>query len=171
VLPGRSTAVAIAGPSGCGKSTLLRRWIAAGSQVVADDTLCLREDGGGFQASGLPAATQLRLPGLSGERQMIPVPRGQQTNAAQLGALVVLEMSGHGPAGLIRLRGVDALTAVLRNLHRRRVPELAGLTPAILPRLAALARQVAVYSWRPLKSTDGELPDLQLLASVSETHG
>ena len=141
ILPGHTRAVAFAGPSGSGKSTLLRHLVAQGATAVGDDTLCLREQDSKLIVSGLPACTQHRVHG-SPSRTLRPIPPAQQSGAAELSALIVA-----GPEQTrTRLRGPDALAAVLRNLHRPLVPEILAIQPALFGRLVALVQRLPVYS-------------------------
>ena len=162
VLPGRRKALAIAGRSGAGKSTLLRSLLAAGSRIVGDDTLCLREHSEGFTCSGLAAATQLR----ETKRRTMPVPIESQLRSAPLGAVIVLD--GAGSCGLTRLRGADALAAIVRNLHRPRVARLAGCMPSLMIRVMQVLQLVPVYEWNPAEVRDKVLPDPEALALVAD---
>ncbi len=169
VLPGMQGAVAIAGPSGCGKSTLLERLLSAGSRVLAEDTLCLRESGLGVLGSGLPAAIHLRAGDCTEPRTMLRVPVESQIRSAAVRSLVVLEAPGVARgSGLTRLCGTDALAALLRNLHRPRVPCLAGRIAGVLPRLASLLPALAIFAYRPLDSRYTSLPEAQLLREIAD---
>lgn len=144
VLPGASAAVAIAGPSGVGKSTLLRRLIEAGASVVSDDSLAVRPETSALPlVSGLPACTQLCQG--DGTRISRPVSWGQQLVSARLAAVV--ELGAHGDPEPRRVAGAEALTVLLRNLHRPRVPRILGIDRTVLPGLAGLAGQLRVYTW------------------------
>ena len=161
ILPGRQHALALAGPSGIGKTTLLHALVEAGSSVLGDDTLCLRSLPGQteLEASGLPACLQLRPdhdsvpnggPDPHAPRVAAPVPAAQQRRTGILRTMVVLEPArlGTGPA-LRRLRGAEALTALLRSRHRPRIPVLLGRQPELLATIARLAAETRIYSFQP----------------------
>ncbi len=158
VLPDSSRAVAIAGPSGSGKSTLLHALLRQGARVLTDDVLAVSST---FQATGLPASIQQRDPAPPPSstqlepRTYLPVPPTSQCSSAPLAAILIL----NGTPTSTRLHGPAALQALLRNLHRPRVPELLGRTPALFPQLAHLAAHIPIYSWHPT-------PDHNLTAAL-----
>ncbi len=178
VLPGEERAVVLAGSSGVGKSTVLEAIVAAGGDVVAEDSLCVRMREGGVEGSGLPACLHLRSPGaaLGADRQVAAVPWRQCRASAKLGAVVVLEpvpeasMSGSAGLGLTKLTGADALLTLLRHQHRPRIPWLLGRSGHLLPLWAAVAQAVPVYSLKFRRaappSTDGGM-DWRTLAMLA----
>ena len=155
VLPGCNRAIAFAGPSGAGKSTLLRQFPDA--RLVSDDVLAICENG---HCGGLPGGTWRREQG--DRRSFQAVAPVRQLPQAELGSIVVLQQ---GEGGLERLPGTAAFQQILGNLHRPRVPRMMGRMPALLPRLAALARSIPVYS---LKSNIVEPAHFQLPPHVAE---
>ena len=148
VLPGRQRAIVLLGASGSGKSTVLKALVDAGGSIAAEDSVCLRASNGRYSAAGLPACLFLREPGaaLSQPRQRYDVPARQQLCRADIAAIVVLQQSSATGSPAIRRAGpLESFEAVVRHLHRGNVPRLMGATPALLPRLAAIARSVPVY--------------------------
>ena len=173
ILPGCRTALAFTGSSGSGKSTLLRQLLDAGSQVVGDDTLCLRASPAsaqpartGVRSSGLPACILLRT--AVRQRESIPVPQARQTASTSLAAMLVPGTPAPSAAYAHRLRGPEALQAVLRALHRPRIPALLGVSASLFPRLAALTGSLELYSWNPTMETGLASRNLKFLQSVAD---
>ncbi|MEI9991669.1 MAG: hypothetical protein WDM86_16700 [Rhizomicrobium sp.] len=140
------SAIAICGPSGSGKSTVLRSLLSAG-RVLGDDTLRLLVAAEGVKASGLPARyCWSEDPGF--HRNGHDVVAEQTLRSAPLAALCVLDLPrSTGPAEFRRLTGVEALTVLLAQRHRPKVPRLMGKEGEVLPLFGHLAK-LPLYSWR-----------------------
>jgi hypothetical protein len=145
IQPGEAQAIAIAGASGSGKSSLARMLVTHGSKLIADDSLWLREQHGELTVSGLPGGLFAPNNAARAERTFWPVAAGAQSQAAQLGAIVILDPS-LPPAAPLQLRGADALAALLRHRHRPRIPALLGIEAERLAFTALLCAQVPVYA-------------------------
>ena len=150
-----ATAVAIVGASGSGKSALASALVEGGGRLVGDDSLWLREQGGGtITASGLPGGIFAPDTGQR-ERAFWPTSSSAQADAASLAAIIVLDPDQ--PAGPPqRLTGTAALTAVLRHRHRPRIPALLGIEADRLDLAVLLCGAVPVYA---LGNAPGALAD------------
>ncbi len=140
-------AIGICGPSGSGKSTVLKSLLSAGARILGDDTLRLLVAAEGVKASGLPARyCWSEEPG--SHRNGHDVVAGQRLRSAPLAALCVLDLPrSTGPAEFRRLTGVEALTVLLAQRHRPKVPRLMGKEGEVLPLFGHLAK-LPLYSWR-----------------------
>lgn len=167
VLPGCSSAVALAGPSGIGKSTLAHRLVERGANFVGDDSLLVSSDGNGPQVTGLCASCFLPAPDAA-QRVAHAIPAARQTERAPLGALVVLARANSGSARPpVRLTGPEALEALLQNRHRPRVPALVGRNAAVLTDMVTLIRDVPIYQ---VEIPDGDTAGAQArLLTLAET--
>lgn len=154
VLPGCAQAVAIAGASGSGKSALARALVESGAKLLGDDALWLREVAGAIVGSGLSGGIFGQSAGPA-ERPFWPVGAPARASTAPLGAIAILDPSAPASAPQ-RLRGVEALGAVLRHRHRPRIPALLGLEAERLALTALLCARVPVYALGTASATLAE---------------
>lgn len=145
VLPGATGIVALAGPSGCGKSTLAAALVRDGAALVGDDTLRLGLNAESVAAHGLPGG-QYRVAEGSSERYFDPLPENSIACGGSLAAVVVIER-GAVTSPPQRLSAIAATQALLANRHRPQVPDLLGLSGAVLAVLGQTAARVPVYRW------------------------
>jgi hypothetical protein len=142
LLPGATRAFAVAGVSGSGKSSVLRELVQMGAKILADDTLCIRAD---LEGSGLPGGYFLG----SQERAFHGLSPESWLERAPLCGLAILQLPRPDAAPEFgRLRGVEAVEALLANRHRPRIPALLGVAGGQIVRVAALARDLPVHVWR-----------------------
>jgi hypothetical protein len=90
-------------------------------------------------------------PGEDGDpRALIPIPVAQCAATAPLRALFVLQprLPHDGGAAICRLHGVAALTALLGQRYRPRVPRLLGHDGSVLAALARLIPRISVFAWQ-----------------------
>lgn len=158
----RGSALAIAGASGTGKSRLAEALLGVGARLVGDDSLALRTGGPAIAASGLPGGYHRAEPG--GERSFIALAGEASVRAAPLGAIVELR-TGMGPS-LSRLRGADAVEAVLRQRHRPRVPEALGRSREVLVQAAGIAARVPIFAWGYDPSAPPSPTDIEMLQGL-----
>jgi len=145
VLPGHVTVTAVAGPSGAGKSEVAAQCLASGAELVGDDTLRLWRGPRGWRVAGLPGGYFHRSP--DGTRQFIEL-RGQQPAPARpLGRILALALPRGAAPCLSPLTGTEALSTLLANRHRPRLPELMGLEAKQRSTLTALSAYLPVTRW------------------------
>lgn len=142
VAPSGGRALAIAGPSGVGKSTLTAQLLDDGGRLLADDSICVRHDGDGIQATGLPGGYHIA----DDARTFRPVAPAQSVTSAAIGAVLVLARTDGAPA-LTRLDTVAALEKLLANQHRPAVPAVLGCRADMLATMAFIVGNCAVYEW------------------------
>lgn len=133
-------AVAIAGPSGAGKSRLAAHLIAAGAELIGDDSLALSVTDQGIAAKGLPGGWFARNADGT-ERHFRQAAMGQARGECRLDLVVVL---GEESVEATRLLPIEAIEQLLLNRHRPQVPLLLGRQASVLAQAAAIARQVPV---------------------------
>jgi hypothetical protein len=133
-------AVAIAGQSGAGKSRLAASLVAAGAELIGDDSLALYAADHGILAKGLPGGWYARSPD-GAEREFMYAVTGQARGECVLDLLVVL---GSEERIAPRLSPVDAIEQLLLNRHRPQVPLLLGQQARVLTQAAAIARQLPI---------------------------
>ena len=152
VLMPQHRCIAIAAPSGAGKSTLAHWLLKHGARLVGDDTLALETLADTTLCRGLPGGIFL---GSHDDRRFEPIGDAQiaKARATPLSAIVVL--SPGQSLAMRRLTGVEGFTAVMRNRHRPRVPELLGLQHAMLDAASALCRTTRVYELQFDKNSHG----------------
>ncbi len=138
-------ALGLMGRSGSGKSPLAAGFVARGALLLAEDSIAIALGPGGPIASGLPGGLFLR--GDHETRQFRPLARHQTIDAAQLGALVVLDPTA-AESRLTRLSPTRAIEAVLSHRHRPRAPGLLGMQAKVLRDCIGLIRTVPVFAWR-----------------------
>lgn len=176
-------AVAFAGPSGAGKSTLALHFQQRGYPVLTDDLCAVRRaDYGAMQA--WPGVRRLKLlaatldaAGLD-SREAEPVGPGMEKLGWPAGALpdwrgrplravYCLQPHGVGAAFAIeRLRGVEAIGAVVGNSFRGELAHSMGLSELHMRQCLALVAQCAVF----LVSRSWGLADLAGDAISLERH-
>ncbi|MGA8077135.1 MAG: hypothetical protein WBD53_04770 [Xanthobacteraceae bacterium] len=143
--PPGGRALGLMGRSGSGKSPLAAGFVARGALLLADDSIAIALAPGGPIGSGLPGGLFLR--GEHETRQFRPLARHQTIDAAQLGALVVLDPTA-AESRLTRLPPTRAIEAVLSHRHRPRAPDLLGMQARVLRDCTVLLRTVPVFAWR-----------------------
>lgn len=145
MLPGTARAIAVLGRSGSGKSTMLARTVAAGGDIVADDSIRVCLTGDEVRISGLSGGYFAPLSSDGGDRPFHEVLPQRQRADAELGALLVLD--DVMTAG--RLTGGDAVGAILAHRHRPRIARLLGTEARAFQTIAALCRTVPIYTCIP----------------------
>jgi hypothetical protein len=133
-------AVAIAGPSGAGKSRLAASLIAAGAELIGDDSLALFATDQGILAKGLPGGWFARSPDGT-ERLFMHTVSGPVRGECLLDLLVVL---GGESGEAMRLSPIAALEQLLHNRHRPQVPLLLGRQAEVLAQAATIARRLPI---------------------------
>jgi hypothetical protein len=144
VMPGTESAIAIVGPSGCGKSTIANDLIAQGAKLLADDSICLRQNGQAIWGSGLPGGLFVHN---DGQRHFQPFPIQTSLPNAPISCIVVLEETDSTP-NMTRLSGLEATRQLLLHRHRPAVPALLGLTGRGIEFTTRLATSIPVLAWR-----------------------
>jgi energy-coupling factor transporter ATP-binding protein EcfA2 len=150
-LPNGST-VAIAGPSGAGKSRLAASLVAAGAELIGDDSLALSAEDGGILAKGLPGGLFARNPDGT-EREFRYVITGQARGECLLDLLIILGSVGDEVA---RLPPTTAVEQLLQNRHRPQVPLLLGRQAEVLAQAAAIGRQLPIACIEAKLLLDGD---------------
>lgn len=154
LMPGAEAAVAIMGVSGSGKSTVLQAMVAMGARIVADDTICVRRTGRGVEASGLAGGYFLS----ARPRVFHAVPGG--LDSAPLAGMVLLETPRVAGAPEIEPGSrLEALTLLIANRHRPRVPVILGLQPQLMLPMAEIAGALAVHRWRRREGATALTPE------------
>lgn len=138
-LPG-GPAVAIAGHSGVGKSRLAARLVAAGAELIGDDSLALFAADQSILAMGLAGGWFARSPD-GAERHFRRAVTGQARGECLLDLLVVLDAESGEAA---RLSPIAAIEQLLHNRHRPQVPLLLGRQAEVLAQAATIARRLPV---------------------------
>jgi hypothetical protein len=146
VLPGRSGAIAISGISGSGKSTLAAELLARGASLLADDSMRIIREAGGWQAAGLSGGL-FQEGGQTIRRRFDPVTADRSMRTSKLEAIFVLGERVASPT-LRRLDGPDAVRQLLAMQHRPAIPALLGLRGEVLQRIAEMARSLPVFLWQ-----------------------
>lgn len=142
VLPGAAGALAVMGAQWSGKSTVLRSLIAMGARIVADDTVCVRRTVTGIEASGLPGGYFLSKP----PRAFHAV--GGGIDSASLAGIMLLTPRTVRQAEIRKLTRIEALTGLIGNRHRPRIPVLLGRRETLVVELAELAGVLPMYGWQ-----------------------
>lgn len=146
--------IAIAGHSGSGKSRLAASLVAAGAELVGDDSLAIAASDHGVIAAGLPGGWFVRSPG-SVERPFRQVPSGPAAGSARLDLLAVL---GPGEPTVARCAPLEALELLMQHRHRPQVPLLLGRQGRVLSAATRIARELPVIR---LPACDGPDADVQ----------
>ena len=156
-------AIAFAGRSGAGKSTLAAHFQSAGYEVLCDDVCVLSfdPDGRPFAWPGLP---RLKLWGdaasafghdTSGldramddmDKYHVPIAAAGPARPIPFSRLYVLARAGAGEEGEIRrLRGREAMDAVLAQTYRGAYLETMGLSGRHFAQCAALVASAEIWS-------------------------
>jgi hypothetical protein len=145
-----SRAVAICGPSGAGKSTVLSQLLKRGARIVADDSARITPMEGMWQASGLPGGyyASAGRGGRLADRTFVLVPPEHRKTIAPL--CFLLELARGDPEALAsfeRLKGGDALAALLRARHRPVVARLLDTEAHYLSTFAAMTHAIRIFRW------------------------
>jgi hypothetical protein len=172
VLPRHKGAIALAGPSCVGKSTTIAQLVHRNACVVGDDTLNLELTANGIHVSGLPSAY---FTGAANgpDRMAVAVAQDQTVGNAPVAAIIVLQRVDtlDGPS-ITRLKGADAIQALLKNRHRPLVPAFLGLDQKILQFCALLCATTPVYVWArkqgALEISDAEFAAFDKIAKVGK---
>jgi hypothetical protein len=138
-LPG-GPVVAIAGHSGAGKSRMAARLVAAGAELIGDDSLALTTTDQGILAKGLAGGWFARSPD-GAEREFQPAATGQARGESVLDLLVILGGDNGEAAGLSPIVAIEQL---LHHRHRPQVPLLLGRQAEVLSQAAKIARQLPI---------------------------
>lgn len=155
--------VAFAGPSGAGKSTLAAEFQRRGFELFADDVCMVAFDENGLAVAwpGIPrlklwadAATRFGLDCNRLDRVVedtakfhVPADRIAETRPVPLYRLYLLSRAEDGAApGIVRLRGHEAMAAVMANTYRGYCLEPMGLHARHFGQCAALLSSVRVYA-------------------------
>lgn len=158
-------AVAFCGPSGIGKSTLAAFFARAGYPVLCDDVCGVSFDeaarplawpglprlklwGEAAAAFGHdPAALERAVDGL--DKYHVPLPRNGTSDSVPLRRVYLLARAEPGaPGGITRLRGHEAVAAVMDQTYRNACLAPMGLAGRHLRQCAALVAEVEVYAAR-----------------------
>jgi len=130
--------VAIAGHSGAGKSRLAAHLIAAGAELIGDDSLALSATDQGIAAKGLPGGWFARNADNTERHFKLAAP-GLMRGECQLDLLVVL---GEDRSEAARFSPIAAIEQLLLNRHRPQVPLLLGRQAEVLAQAATIARRL-----------------------------
>jgi hypothetical protein len=150
-LPG-GPAVAIAGHSGAGKSRLAASLVAAGAELIGDDSLALYATDQGIEAKGLPGGWFARNPEGT-ERHFKHATQGLARGICPLNLLVVLvEESDEA----VRLSPIGVIEQLLLNRHRPQVPLLLGRQAEVLAQAATIARRLPTSCLSALSLIDAD---------------
>lgn len=144
VMPEANSAIAIVGPSGAGKSTLAHALIAQGAKLLADDSICLHQNGSIILGSGLSGGLFLHQ---QGQRQFQPLSTEASIPEAPLSSIVILDEAEEPPT-MTQLKGLEATRQILLHRHRPAVPALLGLIGHGIEFTTRLATSIPVLAWR-----------------------
>jgi hypothetical protein len=161
VVAGRG-AFAFAGPSGAGKSTLAAALQARGHRLLADDVCMVDVDGVGAALAwpGIPRLklwadaaramghdhTQLDRVAEGIDKYHVPAGSEAQARPVPLRRLYVLcRREAGGPRDIVRLRGHEAMAAVMAHTYRGFCLEGLGLSQRHFRQCADLLASVGVY--------------------------
>jgi hypothetical protein len=173
-------AVAFAGPSGSGKSTLAAYFARSGYPVLCDDVCVVSFDEAG-QAHAWPGLPRLKLWSEAAaafghdptalERVMdgqdkfhVPLARAGQPQPVPLRRIYLLTKAGSGePGGMSRLRGHQAMTALMEQTYRDACLAPMGLAGQNFRHCAALLDQVEIWEARRAWGYDVFAEEVRLL--------
>lgn len=155
-------AIAFAGHSGAGKSTLAAHFERAGYEVLCDDVCALSFDGDGrpFAWPGLP---RLKLWGDAVEafghrrddldqaiegmdKYHVPMTARARARPVPFRRLYLLGQADDGVGGVTRLRGRDAMEAVMAQTYRGQYLDPMGLKARHFGQCAALLAHAEVFA-------------------------
>jgi hypothetical protein len=157
-------ALAVLGPSGAGKSTLAARLVQAGFALLADDVVAVRTGSDGDAPRALPGFARMRLWGEAAsalgidaatlapvraqvDKYVVPAARPARV-AVPLAAVYILERADAlAETGFARLRGTEAVAALMANSYRGQYLALTGGERHHFGDCVALARSVPVHRW------------------------
>jgi hypothetical protein len=151
--------VLFAGPSGIGKSTLAAHFRTRGYPILADDTAVLSAvDATGYRAWRGTSWLNLRVDAAdrfgyrrsSDELEIDRAGKVQVPFAADSGSegvpVAVVYVLGDGPPGIVRLRGMEAVQAVVSNTFAESYLTFLRLGAAHLTRWTAFAERSAIFA-------------------------
>jgi hypothetical protein len=140
-------AAAFAGPSGAGKSTLAAQLRAHGRTVLADDLLAVEIDAEGTPRA-LPGVARIRLrtdaSGADG-KVSLPIAGVAADRSWPLRRIYRLRADGGYPPTLCRLRGPEAVAAILQQIYRWPIAVAMGRQAACFARCADIASRCEVF--------------------------
>ncbi|HLZ85047.1 MAG TPA: hypothetical protein VKQ54_15895 [Caulobacteraceae bacterium] len=141
-------AVAFAGPSGAGKSTLAAHFLGRGRGVLADDILAVDAGGHGGPLA-LPGLARIRLraerAAASEPKASLPISGHAALGAWPLRRIYRLRPEGADPPKVCRLRGAEAVGALLGQVYRWPIAAAMGRGPALFDQCLILARRCEVF--------------------------
>jgi hypothetical protein len=156
-------AVAFAGPSGAGKSTLAAEFQRRGFRLLADDVCMVDFDENGA-ALAWPGIPRLKLWADAANRfgldcaeldQVVEDSAKYHVPTASIGdpravpfrrLYLISRADADSPRGIVRLRGKDAMAAVMANTYRGFCLEAMGLHARHFRQCAAMLSSVRVYA-------------------------
>lgn len=154
--------IAIAGASGSGKSRAAAALVAAGGELIGDDSLALSLDLDGVVAAGLPGGWFAR-PDAGGARRFQPAPPGPARGVARLDLIATIDPDAdHATA--TPLPALAAVEQLLRHRHRPQAVALLGREAAVLAQATALAARLPVARIGARGATDALVGGLRRLA-------
>lgn len=175
-------ALAVLGPSGAGKSTLAARLVQAGFDLLADDVVAIGRGDDGGTPLALPGFARMRLWGeaatalgidpvalapvrAQADKYVVPTEQAARS-AVPLAAIYILERADAlAPPGFVRLRGSEAVAALMANSYRGQYLALTGAERDHFGACVALARSVPVHRWsRPWGHGEGAAQTDALIA-------
>jgi hypothetical protein len=160
-----SSAVAFCGPSGAGKSTLAAEFQRRGFRLLADD-VCMVDANDPGRAVAWPGIPRLKLWADAASRfghdcaeldrviedtakYHVPAIRNADARPVPLRRVYLLSRAdGDNPPGIARLRGYEAMAAVMANTYRGFCLEPMGLQGDHFRQCAAMLASVRVYAAR-----------------------
>lgn len=167
-------AIAICGPSGAGKSTTAEALVRRGHRLITDDVLAIAPAPvtmafRGTQRMKLCADAMhaLAIDPVAYPRDTTTAAKYHVTHARDQGAadavplaaIVQMEFAADGTIGMVRCRGVEALSLLVANTYRQGFAAPLGVTQGWLDQLQQLARTVPCH--RVIRPRDfGQLPML-----------
>jgi hypothetical protein len=160
--------VAFAGPSGAGKSTLAAQLHGRGRTVLADDLLAVEIDAEGTPRA-LPGVARIRLrtDAPDANRKVdLPIAGMATDRSWPLRRIYRLEADGADPPRFCRLRGPEAVAAILQHVYRWPIAVAMGRQAACLAQCIDVARRCEVFDVSFTHATGRP----SLLSQVIEDH-
>lgn len=151
--------VIFVGASGAGKSTVVATLAQRGHEVIADDE-CFLKIPNCDEVQAWPGIGQVKLwedalralaiedvGGMNGSRKYyVPVrPARHPTQSRRLHRVYQLHRVPHGPAGVTRLYGAEAIETLMQNVYPPGLAGCLGYQPNVFRVCAATARKIPVF--------------------------